>query len=136
MFATVHVWIGLLVLLVVAAFSRSEGLQVMFLGTLALLLLHKVCGSAAHSLHWGRSWPARARANTTAIRFGEPLVTFMAGLILQEARATAMGLFFIVGAFCMFVSAAYAHAADKARERALDDARIDAQIQAEYLQGK
>jgi hypothetical protein len=129
-----HAAIGLLILFLAATLTHSPGLFLLFFASLVMMVLHKIIGAIrrqkgymAHSGYVGLSWFGWRANNYAAIRFGEPLIVFVFGLILHQHESAAVGSFLIVGAISLFLDCAWMAAADAAEARAVTDSRISQQ---------
>jgi hypothetical protein len=133
-----HACIGWCLLLVVAAFSYSPALMQFAVATGAWHVMHKFAYAVRqrkghprpHSRFIGVSLLSFMRGNIAAYRVGEPLLTFIIGLVLIE-NGKGFGGFIVVLGVSLFFSAMYTAMANKAQVDAINDARAEQEWLAE-----
>jgi hypothetical protein len=123
--------IGLVILLLVASFGRSDLLMQAWIVTAVWMAAHKIehakrarKGYCPHSRFVGNSLLSKLGGNRLAICLWEPLVTFVTGLLLIQ-NGHGYGGCLVYLAIAMFFSASYAAAQERAQIAAINDARAD-----------
>lgn len=125
-------WIAMALLLVVAAFSYNPVMMQFWVATGCWWVMHKFAQTMRqrkrlpmpHSRFVGISLLSFMGGNYAAQRFWEPLGCFIAGYMLIES-GRGYGGSIVVLAVCLFVSASYTAASERAQLNALHDARED-----------
>jgi hypothetical protein len=129
-------YIGLFGLFIIASFTYSTELMQVCMASVAWLVVHKLATAKqkvrVHSRYVGRSIFSFLGGDVPAIRFWEPLATFIAGRVMLDEGIPFSGLVMIL-AVCMFVSGFYTAAAERATLTSIDDARAEQQWISEYM---